>query len=768
MGQRSGNVDAGSSVLDAGTTSSASETSVLDPELDMGSPILIDPPEEPRSSDDGEERREGPSLRRQFLVASSLGSLIGLGLFAAMVSRGFASFTTTSFGSNFYDAQARSLLAGHYWVPKDIPSIEGLRSHGHTYIYFGPFLSYLRMPLLWMFPGVTGHTSQLSMLVGATVLVVATSALLWTVRVLARGRAPMMLGEQLGVGIFLVGICAGSVLFYLAGSPTVYFETELWGASLAVVAITFFVRYVTKASVASAIGLIVATLCDALTRQSVAIGPMALVGFALVVTVVRLAVVPVRRRRTAHVAAPIGGWWPQQLARLALLLVGVALVIGLPAWINVIKFHTPFSVPWQHQEIALVKPSVRHFFHHHGDVDFSNLSSTLSAYLRPIGLAVSGLAPYFGVTSAVKVSGASHFLGVAPTASIPSTMPWLSVLSLIGLLVVIWPKLAGWSLGRAGRWSLRLAALGALCGGVVILVFDTIANRYLADELPFLIVLSAVAVVALFTRWPAFPLLVRIAVTVLAVVLVAFSSVVNLSLGVQQGVVLSSSSTSESRAGLLSWQLALSRDLPFHSPINATLGAHPPTHPSPGELYVQPGCAGVYQWGTASWSMVELGASGGRRVLSIQLPHHRTTVQEALLVGGSPTGYKPFEIFTIRYTPSGRYRLLYLSQPWDNYVGKHLYAETPWQQAPPDRKLTVDLAITSKAPQGAAVTRAVIPGVLSFYPGYPVQQTDQLSVGSFPGGYFAFSGPLVNEPVLTPLCHQVLSTMSTSARGSLQ
>jgi hypothetical protein len=768
VGQQSSNVDAGSSAFDADSTSNVGTTAVLDPSLDAGAPNVVDPPAAPQPSDDGEERPEGPSLRRQFLIASTLGSLLGLGLFAAMVSRGFASFTTTSFGSNFYDVQARSLLAGHYWVPQAIPSIEGIRSHGHTYIYFGPFLSYLRMPLLWAFPGVTGHTSQLSMLLGATVLVIATSVLIWLVRVLARGREPMVLGEQIGLGLFLAGICAGSVIFYLAGSPTVYFETELWGASLAVVAIAFFIRYVTKASVGAAVGLIVATLCDALTRQSVAIGPMVLVGFAVLVTVVRLAVVPVRRRRTTHVAAPPGGAWPDQFARLVLLILGVCVVVGLPAWINVIKFHAPFSVPWTHQEIALIKPSVRHFFHHHGAVDFSNLSSTLSAYLRPIGLAVSGLAPYFGVTTAVSVSGASHFLGVAPTASIPSTMPWLSVLSLIGLAVVIWPRLARWSLGRTGSWALRLAALGALCGGLVVLVFDTIANRYLADELPLLVVLSAVGLVALFTRWPSWPLLVRVLAGVLGVILIAFSCVVNLSLGLQQGVVLSSSSTSESRAGLLSWQLALSRALPFSSPINATMGAHPPTHPSPGELYVQPGCAGVYEWGTASWAMVELGARGGRRVLSIQLPHHRTTVQEALLVGGSPTGYKPFEIFTIRYTPTGRYRLLYLSEPWNNYVGKHLYAETPWYQAPPDRRLVVDLAISSAAPRGAAVARAIIPGVLSFYPGYPVQQTDELSVGSFPGGHFGFSGPLVNEPVPTPLCHQVIGAMSAQARGSLR
>ena len=526
MGQRSSNVDAGSSVLDDDQTSVTTATVVVDPELDAGAPNAVDPPATPHSSDDDSERPEGPSLRRQFLVASTLGSLLGLGLFAGMVSRGFASFTTTSFGSNFYDVQARSLLAGHYWVPKAVPSIEGIRSHGHTYIYFGPFLSYLRMPLLWAFPGVTGHTSQPLDAARhddpphrhqrAHLDDQGPRSRTGTDGARRADRPRALLGGALRrLGDLLPRRLTHRLL-----------RDRAVGASLAVVAIAFFVRYVTKASVGSAVGLIVATLCDALTRQSVAIGPMVLVGFAVAVTVVRLATVPVRRRRSSHVAAPLGGSWPHQLARLVLLVLGVGVVIGLPAWINVIKFHAPFSVPWSHQEIALVKPSVRHFFHHHGDVDFSNLSSTLSAYLRPIGLAVSGLAPYFSVTTAVQVSGASHFLGVAPTASIPSTMPWLSVLSLVGLAVVVWPRVAGWSLGRTGRWSLGLAAFGALCGGVVILVFDTIANRYLADELPLLIVLSAVGLLALFTRWPAWPLVVRILVGVLGVILIAFSSVV--------------------------------------------------------------------------------------------------------------------------------------------------------------------------------------------------------------------------------------------------
>ena len=52
----------------------------------------------------------------------------------------------TGYTENFYDLQARALLAGHKKVPKDPLGIEAWIHNGHAFTYFGLFPSLLRIP----------------------------------------------------------------------------------------------------------------------------------------------------------------------------------------------------------------------------------------------------------------------------------------------------------------------------------------------------------------------------------------------------------------------------------------------------------------------------------------------------------------------------------------------------------------------------------------------------------------------------------------------
>jgi hypothetical protein len=697
-------------------------------------------------------------------VSSIIGSTIGLVAFVGLLSRGFRSFSATSFGSDFYDVQARQLLHGHLWVPPAVASIEGIHSRGHTYIYFGPFLALLRLPFIAAFPGAVGHLSQASMLLGAIVLMAGTSLAAWTIRCSVRGREPLAISEQVAYGGFIATLCAGSVAFYLAGSPNVYYETELWGAALAICALAFFLRFALSSSIWAGAGLVVASLCDALTRQSVSIGPTALLAAAIVIA----AWPAVASRRARRGGDPDQARPAEveklEVSRLAFLSGGLVLVVLLPAFVNWLKFRSLFSVPWVDQEIASISPTERAFFLHHGVGSLSNLSSVLSAYLRPIGVITTGLAPFFSVTGPVSVSGSSHFLGVAPTSSIPSSMPLLTLGSLLGVVLVIRPRIARWSLDARQRWALRLTAAGALLSGMVVLVFDTIANRYLADLLPLLVVLSLVALAGLLSWWPSIHLALRWVLGAMAIGLVGLSFLVNLSLGLQQGVLLTSSSTSASEASLLSTQFSIDRLLPWNFAISATTGTRPPSAPIPDELYAAPGCAGTYQWAFSSWANVELGAGGGRRILSIELPRSTRTLVEPLVVAGDPRVESSLQTFWIEDTPSGRYRLLYTSQPWDHFSGTALEPATSWFQVPADRTLTIDLAIPLRtAVASTAIEWAQIPGVVSFYPGLPVAPTTTLSVGGVPSGGSRFSGKMLEEPVPTPVCNDTVKAALSSA-----
>jgi hypothetical protein len=716
--------------------------------MNAGPIQLLDEP-----SPEGHPRR---SAQRQFVTASAIGGGVGLLMLLAVLSRGFTSLTTTSFGSNFYDAQAQAFLKGRFWVPSQVASLEGIHVRGHTYLYFGPFLAFLRLPIVWLWPQVTGPLTQSSMFLGACVLLVGVAHLGWNVRVLLRGEGQLLSrAEQVGQAGFLAAVAGCSVVLYLVGSPSVYYETELWGAALALTSIACFTWYLRTRSTTSATLLCLAALFDALTRNSVAIGPILLVVGAL-----GLSVWHFTRGTAGSEDQPIapGTRW----RHLVLLSTGTLGVVGLPVAINWIKFRTILSVPWNRQFVALHTPAVADFYRHHGIVSLANLSSTLGWYFRPTAVATTGLFPFFRYTSHVAVSGHAAFLSAERSSSIPASMPLFTILSLVGLLIAVAPRLGGVTLSARSRWAVRSAVVGSLASGLVILIFDTIANRYIADLLPFLITCSVVGFTWIVGRWQLLPMLVRGALVLASVVLAVFSLLVNLSLGLEDALVFGPSPTPQQRAALVHLQLSIHQLLPIALRFPASTGTQLPAHPVDSQLFVQEHCAGVYQYNSPLWNQLEVGAPGGRRVLDIRLPINHKTVTQPLLVAGSEQG--SFQFFAIEYTPAGRYRLVYESQPWNRSAGQVVVVYAQWRQVSPHRNLRVDLSIPVEAPNGGGYEEASIAGSMTFYPQLPVVHTSTLSVGRFPHGQAAFSGLLVSERVPTPLCTLALSAIKSSGQ----
>ena len=76
--------------------------------------------------------------------------------------------------SNFYDLQARALLHGRLNVPKGSLSIEAFVVGGKQYMYFGPLLAILRMPILALTNHFDGGLTAPSMLVVSEVAVLST------------------------------------------------------------------------------------------------------------------------------------------------------------------------------------------------------------------------------------------------------------------------------------------------------------------------------------------------------------------------------------------------------------------------------------------------------------------------------------------------------------------------------------------------------------------------------------------------------------------
>lgn len=676
-------------------------------------------------------------------------------IFVALLSRGFESLVMPSFSTNFYDLQARAILHGHLWIPTGAASLEGIQYGGHTYIYFGPFLALLRLPIIWLFPGASGHLSQISMVVGATLLVASASWLSWQVRRVVLGsagpgRADLVL--QGGVCAVLLG---GSVTLYLAGSPSVYFETELWGAALAVAALAAFVSFMRSRSTPSAVALGAGAAFDAMTRVSVAVGPVLLVLVALGSTVVAHG----RGRSERRDNTPVGA----DAAPLYALGAGAVAAVALPCWFNWARFHSLLSIPWDHQVVALQTPAVKAFYQHNGTFVLANLPSTLGWYLRPWNLLTTGLFPFFSFPSHTPVTAHSHFLAAGRATSIPSSMPLFFVLGLAGALILIGRPGAGRRPEPVHWTAIRIAALAALAGSAPVLVFDTIANRYLADILPLLVLTSLVSLWSLKASWRLERSAAVLAAAAAAIGLALYSALVNLSLGLQEALVFGPSPTPEQRAGLVGWQLSLHQALPIPLPFPASTGTIPPDRPVPGQLFVQSGCAGVYEFNGPIWNELEVGPSGGSRVMDVRVPESASRVTEPLLTASKGSDPATYQYFSIEYGPSNRYRILYESRPWDGFQHRRQVVSAPWYQLPANRQLHMTLTIAGKAPEGAGIAEARVAGEPAFFPEIPVDPTDTWTVGRLPGGS-SFGGDIHLDDVPTPLCAQAQRAIGSNGR----
>jgi hypothetical protein len=126
--------------------------------------------------------------RRDFVQGYVIGGVVSFAGFAILLtatSGHFDLLRADTFG-NFFDAQAHSLMHGHWNVPAKELSFEGIRRGSNTYTYFGLWPSLLRMPAIAIVPSLYGRLTQLSMLLAFAVFLVALADLHWQVRELVR------------------------------------------------------------------------------------------------------------------------------------------------------------------------------------------------------------------------------------------------------------------------------------------------------------------------------------------------------------------------------------------------------------------------------------------------------------------------------------------------------------------------------------------------------------------------------------------------------
>lgn len=507
--------------------------------------------------------------RRSRLVARAVTLAVTI-LFwlVATAWRPWRLFDRAGFSADFYDEQARAFLRGRLHVDPAVAGVEGFVIGDLTYLYYGPALALARLPTALLGRAFDGRLALVSMLVALVVLGT------WAYRLL--GIAGRLAGRSTAgpwrTALFVGGVMGSPVLF-LAGWISVYHETELWACTFAVIAVTCMLellhahgrdaspptRWLTGAGAA--------TIACVLTRASV--------GFGVAAALVLVAVVLWRRDRRAAVGLS------------AAAMVGVVTHMTL----NAVKFGSLLGLPAERQVLSLVDPDRAAWFAGNGGSFFSVrfLPTTLVQYLRPDAIRFERLVPGVRFGPLAPDLGPAPVESTTPASSIPVSATVLFVLGVVGLV---------WLLLRR-RWDVvgLVAALGV--GAVPSVAIGFVANRYLVDLLPMLVLPAAFG--AHVVRWAAHRRLARAAV----LVVLGWGVWVNASLATWT-LGLKSPGFHELRARV--------DDVLFPAPQPGLIDVRPGLPvPRDGVVGIEPDCAGVYVAEQGTW--VALERAGGRRVV---------------------------------------------------------------------------------------------------------------------------------------------------------
>ena len=632
------------------------------------------------------------------MVASGVGIAAAMPVLAWFINLGSWNFLQSGFFTDFYDAQARALFHGHWYVPPSVVQIEGFVVKGHTYMYYGPFPTLLRMPILLFTSSLDGRLTQLSMLLAMLVSLLCTARLAWKIRNLA-SFAPVSVKESVLVAFSIAVVGIGSVFVFLASVPIVYHEAEAWGAALAIAAFDALVGFLVRPSTRGIVMTGTFASLDLLTRGSVGLGPVA----ALALLAVLHGAVSVWRRglfgglrlpwrhdpgegdpgaavRMAWIGIPDVSTGPTRTISLA---AAAVVPVALYAAVNYMKFGTLFSIPWTTQVARHYSPAVRAALaaNNNSLLGLKFLPTAVVQFLRPDALRTSRLFPFLAFPPPATVIGHIVYEFRNPTSSVTSSMPAFALTGLVGLWSVFHPlRRSRHGLRRTptGLTLLRVPILGAAVGIAGSLEIAYIAQRYLADWMPLLI-LAGLAGLAVLVQWArAMTPWRRRTVAIVGCVIALFGVLTNVSLTILYQRELNPFFPPVSaRAQFVSLQQRIDQQLFGNPPQGVTIVQRLPKVEPAGSLVILGDCAALYQSNGLGWAAVEQSAAVGHYRLNVTFgalarPSH--TYWPLVSTGEPGSG----SFVAVRVIQRDEVRIEYLTQgPSETWVKGPVIRATP-------------------------------------------------------------------------------------------
>lgn len=412
-------------------------------------------------------------------IAASLGAVPFLLVLGNFGFRPLRTALPTRYFSNFFDLQARAFLRGDLAIPDGALNFEAFRWDGREYIYFMPFPSLLRLPIMVLTNALDGRLTVFSMLLAWAMGVTFTALLVWRVRCMMRPGVPLARAELIAYSLVVGSVAGGSCFVYLAALPYVFHEALLWAASSAIGAIYAIIGVLEAATqrriVAAGVLCLVAILSRATAGWACTFALMACAGLIVVHPRYRA----VRSRWPAVFAAGF-----------------VPLAIGI--LVNYAKFRHPVMIPFETQVWTDLSEQRRRALAANGGSLFGPqyFPTTMMAYFRPDGIRFNSVFPF--VTKPAEAApefGNAYFDMRYQAGSITSFMPLLTLPAIWGLVVVFRPRVPD----GVARLRLPMLGAGAITGAVIFVAY--VGHRYTAEFMPALVLACAAGIVDIARRW---------------------------------------------------------------------------------------------------------------------------------------------------------------------------------------------------------------------------------------------------------------------------
>ena len=516
--------------------------------------------------------------------AARLGAGLAVVLFLLIATGGtpWHLFDRGPFSTDFYDVQARALAHGHLDVPLEVVGIEGFVVDGRTQMYFGVGPALMRLPFTAWGDGLDGRLATSSQLLAVGVLGLASARLLARARRLVVG-APRGRPWWFAIAAFVPGIATPIV--FLASRPLVYHEAELWGAAAGLAGIDLVLRWHDQPRTRHLVEAVAFATFAMSVRPSTGAAPAVALGLF-----------------------GLGSLWQRDWRRAGTVLVcAVVPLLGFCV-VNYARFHSLFDVPFPLQVFSQFDADRQAALAaNDGSLFGARFAPTnLVHYLSPFTVEPQRLFPFVTWGPRAHVIGDVTFDTVDHSSSLTVASPALMVLAVVG---------AWWTLRRDTGWTWRVVVLAAAAGVVSTFTIGYVAQRYLADLVPLLLLLAAPAVwiwarsAAGWTPW-----LRRGSVVAMAVLTV-------LGAWTQVGLAMQSRAFS-----IVPSQRQLLETTRFQYDLDdALFGGVPPKvrvvegpelpDADDGDVVILDRCSGLYRYDGYGWGTLERAAGGGRRLL---------------------------------------------------------------------------------------------------------------------------------------------------------